>query len=92
MKHGYFKGNCSGVGLNYNGVHYDFPVFNQNFKLVDNYLGFNMEVNDIEIKKNYFLKKHMDNKYLNLEDKLIEEVIKTFSQEHIEFIEEGGEE
>lgn len=92
MKHGYFKGNCSGVGLNYNGVHYDFPVFNQNFKLVDNYLGFKMEVNDIETKKKYFLEKRMDNKYLILEEELIEKIIKTFSQQQIEFIEEGGEE
>lgn len=85
MKHGYFKGNCAGLGINYNGVFYDFPVFDENFLLKDTLL--NIEVTDVKTKFAYFLKKRMDNKYLEVEEGLIQKIIETFPKQQITFIE-----
>lgn len=85
MKHGYFKGNCVKIGIEYKNVFYDFPVFDEQLKIVDNAIG--VEIKDYDTKFAFFTKKVMEGKYLDIEEELIEEIIKKFPQERIQFIE-----
>ena len=85
MKKGYFKANddTTSLGFNYNGTHYELECFcPQKIRYYDPTL--EMEVDDLELKLAFFIKKLLNNKYYELEDDVVSYVLNTFKDCQLE--------
>lgn len=95
MKTGYFEGDCYSLGINYNGQHYDFPIFSEKkAQLWDPVTQIN--ITDPETEFAFFFKGRLKGKYLTIEDDFlndtkVQKILKDNKIKFIECSEQGGE-
>ena len=84
IKKGYFQtDDVSHIHFKIDNIEYDYDTFGVNLELLQDVLGKYEVVTDVELKRQFFIKRHLENIFYEVDETVINKALELFKDDQI---------